>query len=91
MFYLFICSAILINTFIELSVIEAALLWMTLLCGYVVTSYLGIVKHSERARHKLKNEYRSKIDEIQQELLSVHTGKNKPPIALPNKGKAAAH
>ena len=90
MFYLFVCSAILINTFIDLSAIEAALVWMALLCGHLVISYLGIVKHSEAARHRLRNEYRNRIDAIQQELLSVQPGKNKPTIALPGK-KAAAH
>lgn len=91
MFYLFICTAILINTLVELSVMEAALLWMTLLCGYLLTSYIAIVNSSARARHKLKTEYRSKIDEIQKELLTIQPGKNKPAVALPNKGKAAAH
>lgn len=91
MFYLFIFTAILINTFMDLSAIEAALLWMALLCGYLVISYLGIVKNSERTRHKLRNEYRSKIDEIQQELLNAQPDKGRPAIALPGKSKAAAH
>ena len=91
MFYLFICTAILINSFIELSVVESALLWLTLFCAYLITKYLGIVQHSARARHRLKNEYRSKIDAIQQELLSIKPGKGKPAMTLPAKGKAAAH
>ena len=71
MFYLFICTAILINTFADISVQEAALLWMALLCGYIVFSYLAIVKGSERVQMKLRHEYRTRIDEIQQELLSA--------------------
>lgn len=73
MFYLFICTAILINTFMDLSVQEAALLWMALLCGYIVFSYLAIVKGSERIQMKLRHEYRTSIDEIQNELLSANS------------------
>jgi len=90
MFYLFICTAILINTFIDLSVVESALLWLTLFLGYLVASYLQIVQHTERTHHRLKNEYRSQLDEVQQELLTAAVGKNKPALALPAKGKAAA-
>lgn len=90
MFYLFICTAILINTFIDLSVVESALLWLTLFFGYLVASYLQIVQHTERSRCRLKNEYRSQLDEVQQELLTAAVGKNKPALALPPKGKAAA-
>ncbi|TWJ16431.1 hypothetical protein [Geobacter argillaceus] len=81
MFYLFLCTAIMINTFIDLSVVESALLWLTFFCGYLVTSYLGIVHNTERYRRRLGNEYRSQLNEVQQELLTVK----------PVKGKAAAH
>lgn len=90
MFYLFICTAILINTFIDLSVVESALLWLTLFFGYLVASYLQIVQHTERTQRRLKNEYRSQLDEVHQELLTAAVGKNKPALALPAKGKAAA-
>lgn len=90
MFYLFLCTAIMINTFIDLSVVASALLWLTLFFGYLVTSYLQIVQHSERTRRRLKNEYRSKLDEVHQELLTAAVGKSKPALALPAKGKAAA-
>ncbi len=91
MFYLFVCTAILINTFMDLSAVETLLLWMALFCCHLGTSYLGIVKSSERVKHKLRNEYRSKIDEIQQELLNTQPAQNRPAIALPGKKKAAAH
>ncbi|HEX9079463.1 MAG TPA: hypothetical protein VF795_07730 [Desulfuromonadaceae bacterium] len=107
MFYLFICTAILINTFMDLGVQEAALLWMALLCGYLVTSYLRIVKNSERVQMKLRHEYRSRIDEIQNELLSAKPAKGasvaarldqkatalleKKAAALIDKAKASAH
>ena len=81
MFYLFLCTAIMINTFIDLSVVESALLWLIFFCGYLVTSYLGIVQNTERSRRRLSNEYRRQLNEVQQELLTVK----------PVKGKAAAH
>lgn len=90
MFYLFLCTAIMINTFIDLSVVQSTLLWLTLFFVYLVTSYLQIVQHSERTRRRLKNEYRSQLDEVHQELLTAAGGKNKPALALPAKGKAAA-
>ena len=89
MFYLFICTAILINTFVDLSVPEAAFLWMALLCGYIVFSYLAIVKGSERVQSRLRHEYRTRIDEIQKELLTAKPATNPTAVALLEK-KAAA-
>jgi hypothetical protein len=91
MFYLFLCTAIMINTFVDLSVAASALLWLTLFLAYLVTSYLGIVQSTERSRRRLSNEYRTQINEVHQELLSSAAGKNRPAMALPAKGKAAAH
>ena len=91
MFYLFICTAIMINTFIDLSVAQSALLWLTLLCSYLTASYLEIVKNTERSRRRLSNEYRNQLNEVQQELMTAAAGKNKPAMALPAKGNAAAH